>query len=160
MNWVGPGLLTQYLSTRDPNLPRELVPKIELTKRRIKKTDGEPPVRLFERKLSFSPFDVTSLESKDFEGEQVGYWDGRGPEPFNHEHLVICEMPEYWLQKVLPRDVLDPPPAQPKQRAGKRKQQADPDEQLMPSSTIKKKRTAQKQPRPSAQSSQTAASTT
>jgi Holliday junction resolvase YEN1 len=61
-------------------------------------------VCVLKRKLTFSPFSLTSLRKEDFEGERLGYWNGNK---------------NYWLQKSLPQDVLEPPPP------AKRKQNAE-----------------------------------
>jgi Holliday junction resolvase YEN1 len=111
MNWVGPVLLTRSLSARDPSLPPELLHHIKFPKQRAKKTENEPPVRSFERKLTFSPFGVTTLSRADFEGERLGCWNGDKESLFDPEHRVECEYPEYWLRKVLPADALDSPAA-------------------------------------------------
>jgi Holliday junction resolvase YEN1 len=68
MNWVAPVLLTKYLVARDRSLPPQDDHGIKLT-RRVKNKDERP----LERKLTFSPFGLTSLQKKDFEGERAGY---------------------------------------------------------------------------------------
>jgi Holliday junction resolvase YEN1 len=123
MDWVGPILLTRSLANRDSTLAREVVHSIKLTKRRPNKTDDLLPPRSFERKLTFSPFSVTSLQRSDFEGERLGYWDGKIDVSFDADHRVECEIPDYWLQKVLPNEVLEPPAPEPKRRSPKRKRQ-------------------------------------
>jgi Holliday junction resolvase YEN1 len=126
MNWIGPVLLTRWLAARDSSLPKELVHDIKLAKRRAKKTDHELPTRSLERKLTFSPFDLTALKRADFEGERLGHWNGDRETLFDPAHRVEWEMPNYWLEEVLPTDVLDPPPPSPKPKATpKRKRQAD-----------------------------------
>jgi Holliday junction resolvase YEN1 len=136
-NWVGPVLLMRDLVNRSASLPKEKVHQIELTKQRANKAEGE---RIFERQLTFSPFSVTVLSRKDFEGDRLGYWDGNMEVLFNPEHRVKCEIPEYWLRKVLPSDVLDPPPPAPK-RTPKRKRQAnDTEEDNGTSPTVKRTR--------------------
>jgi Holliday junction resolvase YEN1 len=144
MNWVGPVLLTRSLTTREPSLPLELVHHIKLRKCQAKKTDDEPPMRTFERKLTFSPFSVTTLCRADFEGDRLGHWNGDKESLFDPEHRVDCEFPEYWLHKVLPPHVLDPPPPAPK-RAPKRKQpMGDVEEEGEASNTAKRKRKNEK----------------
>ncbi|EAT82664.1 hypothetical protein SNOG_10329 [Parastagonospora nodorum SN15] len=101
----------------------EVVNSIRMVKQKAGQTDRGP---VFERKLSFSPFGVTTLRREDFEGDRFGYWNGDRTTLFDPEHRVEkCEMPNYWLQKALPPDVLDPPPAVPKSRSKKRRQQAE-----------------------------------
>ncbi|KAG9191058.1 holliday junction resolvase YEN1 [Alternaria panax] len=140
MNWVGPVLLTRCLTTRDSSLPLEIVHHIKLTKQRAKQTDNEPPMRTFERKLTFSPFGVTSLGRADFEGDRLGHWNGDKETMFDPNHRVECEFPEYWLRKVLPPDILDPPPPAPK-RTPKCKRPTDEfEEELGVSSTAKRRR--------------------
>ncbi|KAF1846993.1 uncharacterized protein K460DRAFT_352184 [Cucurbitaria berberidis CBS 394.84] len=129
MDWVGPVLLTKHMSQRNPALPREVIHNIKLTKRRVKKDNDQPATRSFERKLTFSPFGVTSLGRADFEGDRLGYWNGDRASLFDPEYRVECEIPDYWLQKALPHDVLDPPPAVPNRRTPKRRQQTDGDAQ-------------------------------
>ncbi|KAJ4362380.1 hypothetical protein N0V83_010473 [Neocucurbitaria cava] len=141
MDWVGPVLLTRHLARRGPVLPREVVHNIKLTKRRAKKTDDQPATRCLERKLTFSPFGVTSLQRADFEGDRLGYWNGDMTNLFDPGYRVDCEIPEYWLQKTLPLDVLGPPPPEPKRRTQKRKQQTDGDAQdLGTTASTKRKR--------------------
>jgi Holliday junction resolvase YEN1 len=76
-----------------------------MVKQKAGQIDGGP---VFERKLSFSPFGVTTLRREDLKGDRFGYWDGDKTMLFDPEHRVErCEMPDYWLQKALPPDVLD-----------------------------------------------------
>ncbi|KAF1958081.1 PIN domain-like protein, partial [Byssothecium circinans] len=107
MNWIGPVLLTKYLAARDPSLPPCNDHQIQ-PKRRMKK-DGPRPL---ERNLSFSPFGLTSLQRKDFEGDRAGYWTNCMSDPFEPDYRVEKEIPEYLLRKVLLPEVLDPPPTQ------------------------------------------------
>ncbi|KAH3913214.1 hypothetical protein HBH56_113250 [Parastagonospora nodorum] len=123
MNWVGPVLLMKCLSKGSSSVAPEVVNSIRMVKQKAGQTDRGP---VFERKLSFSPFGVTTLRREDFEGDRFGYWNGDRTTLFDPEHRVEkCEMPNYWLQKALPPDVLDPPPAVPKSRSKKRRQQAE-----------------------------------
>jgi Holliday junction resolvase YEN1 len=143
LNWVGPVLLTRDFINRNSSLPRELVHDIKFTKQRVKKTDDVMPPRIFERKLTFSPFGVTTLRREDFEGERLGYWNGDRTTPFDPEYRVECEAPTYWLQQVLPPDVLDPPSPPPKQpKTAQRRQQADAPEFSGSPVTTKRKRQA------------------
>ncbi|KAL6151796.1 hypothetical protein ACJBU6_09740 [Exserohilum turcicum] len=141
MNWVGPVLLTRNLIARDSTLPKEVVHGIRLTKQRTKKATDIPPTRTFERKLTFSPFGVTNLCRDDFEGSELGHWNGDKETLFDEGYRVECEIPEYWLRKVLPVDVLDPPPTTPKS-ASKRKRRADDTEDDVEMSSSKRKRTS------------------
>jgi Holliday junction resolvase YEN1 len=141
MNWVGPVLLTRALSSRSSTLPREVVHDIKLVKERPKKTGKGLPAPVFERKLSFSPFGVTTLRKEDFEGERLGYWNGDAKELFDQDYRVeMRELPIDWLQKVLPPDVLDPPPAEPKAKPVKRKKQAETTEDSDPPAPAKRQR--------------------
>jgi Holliday junction resolvase YEN1 len=141
MNWVGPVLLIRNLTARNQSLPKDVVHDIKLTKRQVKKTDEQRPVRLLERKLTFSPFGVTDLRKGNFEGDGLGRWNGDKEVLFDSAHRVECEIPTYWLEKVLPADVLDPPPPAPKPKATpKRKRQADAAEQNTGSSTTAKRK--------------------
>jgi Holliday junction resolvase YEN1 len=153
MNWVGLVLLTRYMSRRSPALPRELLHGIRLTERRINKTDNANPAQKLERKLKFSPFGLTSLQRKDFEGERQGYWDGDSKTHFDPNHRVTFEIPKYWLRKVLPPEILDPPPPEPKKRRPLEPKKTPPkakrpiaaSEASEPSATAKKKqKTVQK----------------
>ncbi|KAF2031138.1 PIN domain-like protein, partial [Setomelanomma holmii] len=121
MNWVGPVLLPRCISNKDSSLPREFIHDIRLTNRRAKKTDGENPPPMLERKLTFSPFGVTTLRSEHFEEERLGYWNGDRATLIDPEQRVECEIPEYWLSKVLPLGVLGPPPSQPIRKAAGRR---------------------------------------
>ncbi|KAI2484028.1 XPG-I multi-domain protein [Pyrenophora tritici-repentis] len=127
MNWVAPVLLMRYLVARDPSQPKEIVHDIRLTKRRVTK-DEPTPTRIFERKLTFSPFGVSDLSRTDFEDDHLGYWNGDYEVLFDPEYRVECEIPEYWLRKVLPRDVFEPSTPVPTQ-APKRKRQVDHNEE-------------------------------
>jgi Holliday junction resolvase YEN1 len=139
MNWVGPVLLTRSLSSRSAALPREAVHGIKLVKEKPKNTDDALPIRVFERKLSFSPLSVTTLRREDFEGDRIGYWNGDMKALYDPDYRVDkCELPNYWLQKVIPPDVLDPPPAEPKCKLTKRKQQTE--ESESPRSPVTAKR--------------------
>tara|TARA_R110002003_G_scaffold135_7_gene12566 strand:+ start:9636 stop:11792 length:2157 start_codon:yes stop_codon:yes gene_type:complete len=140
MNWIGPVLLTRCISTRNPLLPREVLHDIKLTKRKVGKNGDEVVQRMHERKLRFSPFGVTTLRREDFEGERLGYWDGNKTNLFDPEHRVECEIPNYWLSKVLPFDALDPPPPEPKRKTAKRYEQAGASEPAGLSTGPKKKR--------------------
>jgi Holliday junction resolvase YEN1 len=93
-------------------LPPNSVSSIKFVKQKVEQTDDESPVCVLKRKrkLTFSPFSLTSLRKEDFEGERLGYWNGNK---------------NYWLQKSLPQDVLEPPPPAPKSRSAKRKQNAE-----------------------------------
>jgi Holliday junction resolvase YEN1 len=141
MNWVGPVLLTRALSNRSSTLPREVVHGIKLVNERGKKTDTGLPARVFERKLSFSPFGFTTLRKEDFEGERLGYWSGKAEDLFDPDYRVKDrELPIYWLRKVLPPDVLDPPPAEPKRKPVKRKKQDETMDASDPHPTAKKQK--------------------
>jgi Holliday junction resolvase YEN1 len=126
MNWVGPVLLTRLMSSGISVLPPELVSSIKFVKQKVEQTEEGLPVRVLERKLGFSPFGVTSFRKEDFEGERLGYWNGDRNIMFDPNYRVEkVEMPNYWLQKTLPQDVLEPPAAAPKGRTAKRKQDAE-----------------------------------
>lgn len=83
MNWVGPVLLTKAFVAADTTIPSNNPHHVKLTKRRFKTTNSEPSTRPLERKLTFSPFGVTSLSRKDFEGDRMGYWTGARDQPFD-----------------------------------------------------------------------------
>lgn len=147
MNWVGPVLLTKYLVARDASLPREHIHEIRLTKRRVKKND-EQAVPPLERNLTFSPFGLTTLQKKDFEGERAGYWTSAISDPFDPDHRVEWEIPEYLLQKVLPPEVLNPPPAAKKTpQKRKRKAHSNADDDETGATVPKSKRTVRTKPR-------------
>jgi len=138
MNWVGPVLLTKCLSKGGSSVTPKVVSSIRMVKQKAGRTDGGP---VFKRKLSFSPFDVTTLRREDFEGDRLGYWNGDKTTLFDPEHRVEnCEMPNYWLQKALPPDVLDPPSAAPKSRSKKRKQQTEPSSEPVETVGARKKK--------------------
>jgi Holliday junction resolvase YEN1 len=126
MNWVGPVLLTRLMTSDISVLPPDLFSSIKFVKQKVEQTEDGSPVRVLERKLTFSPFGVTSLRKEDFEGERLGYWNGDRNIMFDPDYRVEkVEMPDYWLQKSLPQDVLEPPPSVPKSRSAKRKQNAE-----------------------------------
>jgi Holliday junction resolvase YEN1 len=140
MNWVGPVLLTRSLTTRDPSLPLGLVHDIKLVKPQVKKTDNEQPTRTLERRLTFSPFGVTTLHQADFEGDRLGHWNGDKETLFDPEHRVEVEFPEYWLCRVLPPHVLDPPSPVPRRTSKRKRLTDDVEEEIDVSSTAKRKR--------------------
>ncbi|KAH6642090.1 hypothetical protein C7974DRAFT_94997 [Boeremia exigua] len=129
MNWVGPVLLTQSLVQRESSCPKEVVHDIKLTKQRASQSEEVMALRSLERKITFSPFGVTTLKRQDLEGgEREGMWDGKRDVPFDPNHRVECDyFPAFWLQRVLPSEALDPPPAAAKHRSSKRKEQLDVD---------------------------------
>jgi Holliday junction resolvase YEN1 len=119
MNWVGPILLTRFLAKSPVPMNSAIVldnpHMVRLTRRRANKDDSPP----FERKLTFSPFALTTLTRGDFDGgERTGYWTGAMDVPFDPTHRVECEIPDHLLQKGLPPEVLNPPSS-----SRKRKQQ-------------------------------------
>jgi Holliday junction resolvase YEN1 len=66
LNWVGPVLLMRSFVAKDSRQPRTNEYQVKLTKR-IKKTTGQPEARAWERKLTFSPFELTTLPRNDLE---------------------------------------------------------------------------------------------
>jgi Holliday junction resolvase YEN1 len=137
MNWVSPILLVRYMAARNVSLPRDKIHDVRMVKQRPKKTREQEPVRLLERKISFSPFQVSGLQRKDFEGERLGYWAGSRDVLFDPTHRVECELPDCWLSKTLPPDVYNPPVPQPKSKTPKRRKQAGSEEQSPEISTQK-----------------------
>lgn len=59
---------------------------------------------MFERKIKFSPFALTSLRRSMFVNERRPYWP---MEKFDPDYMVECEIPEYLLRKVLPPESFD-----------------------------------------------------
>jgi Holliday junction resolvase YEN1 len=107
LNWIAPILLTRYLTTNDPLVNAGNPHMIKLMKSRVK--EDETPL---ERKLTFSPFGLTTLRRGDLEGgERQGYWDGARDVPFDPNHRVQCEIADYFLQKALPKEIMSPPMA-------------------------------------------------
>lgn len=95
-------------------------------KERPKSTEDGIQSHVFERKIKFSPFGVTSLQKEDFEGERRGYWTSKVGDPFDPTYRVEkCEMPNFLLEKVLPADILNPPSPQPKSKITERKVQME-----------------------------------
>lgn len=134
MNWLGPVLLTKFLVARDPSLPRKHVHGIKFTKHYTKKDEPQPALPPL-KSLTFSPFALTTLQQKDFEGERTGYWTSVAKDKFEPDHTVKAEIPTYLLERVLPPDVLDAPPTQRKAPC-KRKRQAEDDENNANSNTV------------------------
>ncbi|CAA9959737.1 hypothetical protein PTMSG1_03145 [Pyrenophora teres f. maculata] len=139
MHWVAPVLLMRYLVARDPSQSKEVVHDIRIIKRRVPKKEEPTPTRIFERELTFSPFGVSDLSRTDFEGDYLGYWNGDKEALFDPEYRVECEIPEYWLRKVLPRDVFEPSTPVPTQ-VPKRKRQVDHNEEGTASANVTKRR--------------------
>jgi hypothetical protein len=139
MNWVGPILLVRNMAARDDSLPRNNIHDVRIVKQRPKKTGEQEQVRLFERKINFSPFQATSLRQTHFEGERLGYWAGSRDVLFDPMHRVECELPDFWLSKTLPPEVYNPPVPQPKSKTPKRKQAAASEEQGPETSSKKSK---------------------
>jgi Holliday junction resolvase YEN1 len=145
LNWVGPVLLTRSLAYKSSHLPREVVHSIRFTKQRAKADVSALSAHAFERKISFSPFGITTLRREDFEGMRLGYWNGDRTTLFDPEHRVECELPFYWLQKVIPQHVLEPSPPNSKQRKPTpRKQQVEMSELSESPVIAKRKRQASK----------------
>ncbi|KAF5846475.1 hypothetical protein GGP41_003853 [Bipolaris sorokiniana] len=138
MNWIGPVLLTRDLASRDSSKPKEMVHEIRIPKQRSKRTEDQPSMRTFERKITFSPFGVTSLCTDDFEGSQFGHWNGDDKVLFDLEYRVECEMPEYWLRKTLPAEVFNSSLPTPKS-SSKRKRTVDDVEEAADSPSNKRK---------------------
>jgi len=111
MKWIGPILLTRSLANAPVPQGGPITPEnphmIKLTKTRAKNDDSPP----LERKLTFSPFGLTTLTRADFEGARAGYWDGAMDVPFDPTLRVECEIADYLLQlqEALLSEVLNPP---------------------------------------------------
>ncbi|KAJ8111400.1 hypothetical protein OPT61_g5997 [Boeremia exigua] len=73
--------------------------------------------------------EVALCGAEDMEGgEREGMWEGKTGAPFDPNHRVECDyFPAFWLQRVLPADVYEPPSPAPKQSKSKRKEQPDAD---------------------------------
>ncbi|KNG46629.1 beta-lactamase-like protein [Stemphylium lycopersici] len=97
-----------------------------------------PLMKTFERKLTFSPFMLTSLCRADFEGPRLGHWNGDTKVLFDKDHRVECEIPEYWLRNALPGDVLDPSQPMPKPPSKRKRTERDTGE-TTPESSRKRK---------------------
>jgi Holliday junction resolvase YEN1 len=142
MNWIGRVLLTKWLVSRGPSALPDNPHDIKL-KRRLKKDEDSPTSGTVLRKLTFSPFRLSTLKRSDLEGgARQGYWGGKLDVPFDPDHRVDCEVPEYILRMALTSDMLDPPTPVPKRGPQKRKQQAedeDEEDSTRPSSKKKKK---------------------
>ncbi|KAF2011286.1 PIN domain-like protein [Aaosphaeria arxii CBS 175.79] len=143
MNWVAPVLFTRYLVSRDPALPPENIHNVKIVRPRGKNKEEQTDETKLQQKVTFSPFSVSSLQRKDFEGgERNGYWTGTVGQPFDPDHRVQWEFPIYLLRKVLPRDVLEPsaPPPKTPAGAGKRRKATDDNQEAGQSSTASNKR--------------------
>ncbi|KAF2796029.1 PIN domain-like protein, partial [Melanomma pulvis-pyrius CBS 109.77] len=121
MKWVAPILLTRALVAKHSSGRRENAHAIAFIKRRAKKSD-EPESNPLEWRLTFSPFGVMRLTEKDFADVHMIYGTKIADQLFDPEHRVECEMPKYWLQKVLPLEILSPPTPEPTKASRKRKQ--------------------------------------
>jgi Holliday junction resolvase YEN1 len=139
MNWVGPIPLVRNMAARDDSLPRNNIHNVRMVKQRPRKTGEQEQVRLFERKINFSPFQATGLRQTDFEGERLGYWAGSRDVLFDPMHRVECELPDFWLSKTLPLEVYNPTVPQPKFKTPKRKQRAGSEEEGPETSSKKSK---------------------
>lgn len=112
MKWVGPVLLTRYLVAKSQCSPKEHVHGIRITKSRAKRDAVQPATLPSLTSLTFSPFGLTTLQRKDFEGERSGYWTSSAKDSFEPALSVKTEIPTYLLQRALPPDVLYPPQTQ------------------------------------------------
>ncbi|KAF2809026.1 PIN domain-like protein, partial [Mytilinidion resinicola] len=116
-NWIGPILLARFLSI---STARSNPHAVRLTKRRAAKSAeaGEEEVLpSFESKLTFSPFDLSSLSQDRFHD---GYWTGKREDEFEPDYRVECEILDRMLRQALPDEVLNPPaktPAKKRKRA-------------------------------------------
>jgi Holliday junction resolvase YEN1 len=142
MDWVGPVLLSRALLLRDSSQPEEVLHGIRFTKQRASKSEEVMAMRSLERKITFSPFAVTTLRREDFEGgEREGMWDGRRDIPFDPQYRVECDLfPAFVLRWAIPQDIFDPPPTAPKQKASKRKEGPGVDTVGEPSTSPAKKK--------------------
>ncbi|KAJ4372666.1 hypothetical protein N0V86_008029 [Didymella sp. IMI 355093] len=126
MNWVGPVLLSRSLLLNGSSQPEttDVVHNIKLTKQRASTSEEVMTLRCFERKITFSPFGLTTLRRDDLEGGgREGMWDGKVGMPFDPTYRVECDyFPAFVLRQALLADVPDPPPPASKQKASKRKQ--------------------------------------
>jgi Holliday junction resolvase YEN1 len=128
-NHIGPVLLSRFLAERDKTLPRELVHEIKLVPTKPKKTGSEEEPITLERKLTFSPFGVTVLKTRDEWERLYSTRPEKTDTSFNENQRVTCEIPTFLLQDVLPLDVLEPLKNGGKKQASKRKIQVDLDEE-------------------------------
>ncbi|KAF2489691.1 PIN domain-like protein, partial [Lophium mytilinum] len=118
-NWIGPILLTRFLSM---STARSNPHAVRLTKRRAPKpseTGEDEVLPSFESKLSFSPFDLSSLGQDRFHDR---YWTGKREDEFEADHRVECEILDCMLRRALPDEVLNLPAKTP---AKKRKRATD-----------------------------------
>jgi Holliday junction resolvase YEN1 len=122
MDWVAPTMLTRFLADRDHSLLREAVHDIKRIATRKKKGDNSAQ---FERKITFSPFGLTQLRRRVFEGEMHGYWCNPLIQVFDPGYRVECEIPVYLLEKVLPEKMLNPQAAAAKSPSKKRKREVE-----------------------------------
>lgn len=104
---IGPVLLSRFLSERNRSLPRELVHEIKLVNRYAAKTEEEEELAALERKLSFSPFGVTILNTPAEFERSYSTRPWKTGTSFDPKQRVTCEIPTFLLQDVLPLDKLD-----------------------------------------------------
>ena len=142
INWIGPIFLSRAFLLNDASQSKEVVHGIKFTKQRASKSEEVTAMCSLERKITFSPFGVTALHREDLEGgEREGMWDGKTDVPFDPEFRVECDyFPAFVLRQALPEDVLNPPPAAPKQKASKRKEGPEVESVGEPSTSPAKKK--------------------
>ncbi|KAF2111403.1 hypothetical protein BDV96DRAFT_582094 [Lophiotrema nucula] len=142
LRWVAPVLFTKSATTMNGSLRGDDTHQIKLVNQRFKRSEDGTVPRPLERKLTFSPFSLTTLVRSDFEGgDRQGYWEGARDKPFDPTYRVEETLPTFVLELALPPDVLS---LSPKTQKDKRKRQ---DEIADGSSTPVTKRA--RKPRPS-----------
>ena len=135
---IGPVLLSRFLSERNRSLPRELVHGIELANTRAKKTEEEEELAALEKKLSFSPFGVTILNSPAEFERRYSTRPWKTDTSFDPNQRVTCEIPTFLLQDVLPLNELDRSKSGKKTQPPKRKNAGEAEQDA--DATPKKKR--------------------
>jgi Holliday junction resolvase YEN1 len=124
MDWIGKTMLTQYLAGKNTSSSGEAPHGIKLVGRPGKPQDANSWG--LERKISFSPFGLTTLLGTEILGVERSYGFNKSGEKLDDlGYRVTCEFPISLLRKVLPPELLDPSVTKAKPTTSKRKQDKD-----------------------------------
>jgi len=121
LQWMAPIKLVRLFAKGMLEPEKLAVLDIQVPRRRgTKQGDTAPPPLM--RRVTFSPFSLTTFERKDY---LDGYWGGKKDIPFDPNYRVDCELPEYFIRKGLPENIIDPPAATKAPASRKAKRKAD-----------------------------------
>jgi Holliday junction resolvase YEN1 len=119
MDWISKTMLTQYLAGKNTSSSGEAPHGIKLVGRPGKPQDANSWG--LERKISFSPFGLTTLPGTVILGVERSYGIESGERLDDPDYRVECPFPISLLRKVLRSELLDPKATKAKPPTSKRK---------------------------------------